>query len=297
MLIKEKAVKNRRPHFVFFLFLALAGCQLATVRETDVTFDAMLRRAPAVKTAVIHLLNADLTANDIEYLQFYDRLKPVLEANGYRLTSPAAVILRLKFGVEKVGTASVKSDIVTPDIDLGDEYTTPKTLYDRRAVYDKYIALTAVRADKSTEPLWKVTVSKRDFSPDFRSAQDRLLYVLSHLIEKDTGRRVTAALPDTETLSRPDTREAYARRLQAKIDADKAAFAKCGLDKDLKLPVKITALGTLPADGEAYNITNRRVSAETKACVRAVLRPMIDLPVDIDLADPFVLTVPASKQN
>ena len=134
MLIKEKAVKNRRPHFVFFLFLALAGCQLAAVRETDVTFDAMLRRAPAVKTAVIHLLNADLTANDIEYLQFYDRLKPVLEANGYRLTSPAAVMLRLKFGVEKVGAASVKSDIVTPDIDLGDEYTTPKTLYDRRAV-------------------------------------------------------------------------------------------------------------------------------------------------------------------
>ena len=115
------------------------------------------------------------------------------------------------------------------------------------------------------------------------------------MIEKDTGRRVTAALPDTETLSRPDTREAYARRLQAKIDADKAAFAKCGLDKDLKLPVKITALGTLPADGEAYNITNRRVSAETKACVRAVLRPMIDLPVDIDLADPFVLTVPAEQ--
>ena len=276
--------------------LALAGCQLAAVRETDVTFDAMLRRAPAVKTAVIHLLNADLTANDIEYLQFYDRLKPVLEMNGYRLTSPAAVILRLKFGVEKVGTASVKSDIVTPDIDKGDEYATPKTLYDRRAVYDKFIALTAVEAVEPNGALWKATVSKRDFSPDFRSSQDRLLYVLSRLIEKDTGRRVTAALPDTETLSRRDTREAYARRLQSKIDADKAAFSKCGLDKDLKLPVKITALGTLPAEGEAYNIADR-VSSETKACVRAVLRPMVDLPVDIDVDEPFLLIIPAAQKR
>ncbi|HAW33393.1 MAG TPA: hypothetical protein DCX19_01970, partial [Alphaproteobacteria bacterium] len=109
--------------------------------------------------------------------------------------------------------------------------------------------LTAVEAVKPNGALWKATVSKRDFSPDFRSSQDRLLYVLSRLIEKDTGRRVTASLPDTETLSRRDTREAYARRLQSKIDADKRAFAKCGLTKDAKLSFRITALGTLPAEG------------------------------------------------
>ena len=287
-------MKRRRMEWLFPL--ALMGCQLPAVRETEVEFDAWSRRVPTDRTAVIHLLNTDVTANDIEYLQFYDRLKPVLEMNGYRLTSPAAVILRLKFGTEKVGAASIKSDIVTPDIEKGDEYATPKTLYDRRAVYDKFIALTAVEAVKPNGALWKATVSKRDFSPDFRSSQDRLLYVLSRLIEKDTGRRVTASLPDTETLSRRDTREAYGRRLQSKIDADNRAFAKCGLTKDAKLSFRITALGTLPAEGEAYNIADR-VSSETKACVRAVLRPMVDLPVDIDVDEPFLLIIPAAQKR
>ncbi|HAW33392.1 MAG TPA: hypothetical protein DCX19_01965, partial [Alphaproteobacteria bacterium] len=94
-------MKRRRMEWLFPL--ALMGCQLPAVRETEVEFDAWSRRVPTDRTAVIHLLNTDVTANDIEYLQFYDRLKPVLEMNGYRLTSPAAVILRLKFGTEKVG--------------------------------------------------------------------------------------------------------------------------------------------------------------------------------------------------
>lgn len=64
--------------------------------------DSYLSRTPPVKTAVIHLMNEDVSKDDIEYQQFLAKLKPVLESKGYRLTSPAAVILRLKFGVKKM---------------------------------------------------------------------------------------------------------------------------------------------------------------------------------------------------
>ena len=186
----------------FFLpaVFLIAGCQLPNA-ETDVlTADSYLRRVPPVKTAVVHLMNEDVSRDDIEYQQFMDRLKPVLEERGYRLTSPAAVVLRLKFGVNKEGTISVKSNVETivPDHPVDEPVPAVTTMYDRKPVYEKFISLTAVQAGKEDRQFWKARVSKTDFSPDFRTARDKLLYLLSHFIEKDSVRRVSAPLSEAE---------------------------------------------------------------------------------------------------
>lgn len=57
-------------------------------------------------------------------------------------------------------------------------------MYDRHPIYEKFISLTAVQAGKEDRQFWKVTVSKKDYAPDFRSAEEKLLYLLSHFIEK-----------------------------------------------------------------------------------------------------------------
>ena len=75
-------------------FFFIAGCQLPIEDKIPMSVDSYLSRTPLVKTAVIHLMNEDVSKDDIEYQQFLAKLKPVLESKGYRLTSPAAVILR-----------------------------------------------------------------------------------------------------------------------------------------------------------------------------------------------------------
>lgn len=96
-------------------FFFIAGCQLPIEDKIPMSVDSYLSRTPPVKTAVIHLMNEDVSKDDIEYQQFLAKLKPVLESKGYRLTSPAAVILRLKFGVKKDGSTSVRSSIGTAE--------------------------------------------------------------------------------------------------------------------------------------------------------------------------------------
>ena len=83
--------------------LFLIGCQLPIEEKIPVSVDSYLGKVPPVKTAVIHLMNEDMSKEDIEYRQFYRELKPVLESKGYRFRAPSAVILRLKFGSKKKG--------------------------------------------------------------------------------------------------------------------------------------------------------------------------------------------------
>ena len=101
----------------FFLvaFFFTAACQLPIEKEIPISVDSYLRKIPAVKTAIIHLTNEKMSKDDIEYLQFLDKLKPILTAKGYRLANPAAVILRLEFGVKKEKQVSIKSTIDTAE--------------------------------------------------------------------------------------------------------------------------------------------------------------------------------------
>ena len=190
--------------FLSLIFFFLIGCQLPIEKDIPISVDSYLLKVPSVKTAVIHLANEKMSKDDIEYLQFFDKLKPILIAKGYRLTNPAAVILRLEFGVKKEKQVSVKSAIDTMKYDhpADEPSVLPTTQYNRMDVFEKYITITAVPAEKGKQPLWKTTVSLKDYASDFRSAQDKLLYLLSHFIEKDSGRQISANLTDTEFYQR-----------------------------------------------------------------------------------------------
>lgn len=298
----------------FFLpaVFLIAGCQLPSA-ETDVlTADSYLSRVPPVKTAVVHLLNEDVSKDDIEYKQFMDRLKPVLEEKGYRLTSPAAVVLRLKFGVNKEGTISVKSNVetVVPDHPVDEPVPAVTTMYDRKPVYEKFISLTAVQAGKEDRQFWKARVSKTDFSPDFRTARDKLLYLLSHFIEKDSVRRVSAPLSEAEFYQRyvlkyspaessayfsgkPEVVRRYLRRLQSKIDANAAAFRQCGLTHGRKVVFTVSPFGTLPAFDlqSAFDILGEPVAQKTRVCVAERFESLLEPPVDIDASQPMAVEI------
>ena len=251
--------------FLLFSFL-ISGCQLPIEKNIPVSVDSYVRKVPPVKTAVIHLANEKMSKEDIEYLQFYEKLKPVLTAKGYRLKHPPSVILRLEFGVRKDKQVSIKSTIDTAGYahPVDEPSVLPTTQYNRLDEYEKYITLTAVYAGKEGSPLWKTTVSLKDYAPDFRSAQDKLLYLLSRFIERDSGRRITANLTDTEFYQRyelkytateasslfvtePEMRHRYLDELQKRVNAHAEDFKKCGLTGGGEIAFKVSPFGTLPS--------------------------------------------------
>ena len=292
----------------------MTGCQLPIEKDIPISVDSYLRKVPAVKTAVIHLVNEKMSKDDIEYLQFFDKLKPILIAKGYRLTNPAAVILRLEFGIKKERSVSVKSAIDTAEYahPIDEPSVLPTTQYNRLDVYEKYITLTAVQADKAEQPLWKTTVSLKDYASDFRSAQDKLLYLLSHFIEKDSGRQISANLTDTEFYQRytlnysaaeasalfvtePEMRRRYLHDLQIKVDKHVADFKKCGLTKKREVSFRISPFGTLPSFGfkETFNILGTPVKEKIRECVAKYLEPLLEPPHDLDTTQPMTVIVPA----
>ncbi len=291
----------------------LVGCQLPIEDKISMSVDSYLSRTPPVKTAVIHLMNEDLSKDDIEYQQLLAKLKPILKAKGYRLTSPAAVILRLKFGVKKEGTTSIRSSIDTAEYEhpIDEPSILPTAVYDRYTVYEKFISLTAVQAGKEDRQFWKVTVSKKDHAPDFRSAQDKLLYLLSHFIEKDSGRMISGGLSDTEFYQRyvlkysaaessaffvtePEIRRRYLRHLQIKINAHAADFKKCGLTEMREVSFMVSPFGTLPAFGfkETFDILGMPVDEKIRTCIAKYFEPLLEPPHDIDITQPLTVKIP-----
>ena len=301
-----------KKFFLFILFM-VAGCQLPIEKDIPLSVDAYLRRIPAVKTAVIHLTDEDRTKNDIEYQQFFEKLKPVLETKGYRLTSPAAVILRLGFGVKKEASVTVKSAIDTMKTPhpADEPSVLATTQFNRQAVYEKFISLTAVQAGKEETPLWKTTVSLADYAPDFRSAQDKLLYLLSHFIERDSGRRIIANLSDAEFYQRymlnystqqasplfvteAEMRRQYLKKLQARLNTHADEFGKCGLTENREVVFNVSAFGTLPAFGfdETFKITGTSLAADVRACLVKHFEPLLEPPLDLDTAQPMSAIIP-----
>ncbi len=302
-------MKRLLPFVLFFI----AGCQLPIEEKIPMSVDSYLTRVPVIKTAVIHLTNEDVTKDDIEYQQLFQKLKPVLESKGYRLTTPSAVILRLNFGVKKDSIVSIKSTIFTTEADrlINDRDLQAASQYDRKVVYEKFISLTAVQAGKEGHPFWKVTVSKKDFAPDFRSAQDKLLYLLSHFIEKDSGRLVSADLSDTEFYQRyvlkysaaeasslfvtePEMRRQYIKRLQIKVNAHAGDFKKCGLTEKREVSFMISPFGTLPAFDfkETFNILGMPVAEKVRSCIAKYFEPLLEPPHDIDTTQPLTVKIP-----
>lgn len=294
-------------------FFFIAGCQLPIEDKIPMSVDSYLSRTPPVKTAVIHLMNEDVSKDDIEYQQFLAKLKPVLESKGYRLTSPAAVILRLKFGVKKDGSTGVRSSIGTAKTahPIDEPEILPTTMYDRHPIYEKFISLTAVQAGKEDRQFWKVTVSKKDYAPDFRSAEEKLLYLLSHFIEKDSGRMVSAELSDTEFYQRyvlkysaaessalfvtePEVRRQYLRRLQIRINTHAADFRKCGLTEMREVSFMVSPFGTLPSFGfkETFDILGMPVGEKVRSCIAKYFEPLLEPPHDIDTTQPLTVQIP-----
>ena len=73
-------MKRLLPFVLFFI----AGCQLPIEEKIPMSVDSYLTRVPVIKTAVIHLTNEDVTKDDIEYQQLFQKLKPVLESNRFQ---------------------------------------------------------------------------------------------------------------------------------------------------------------------------------------------------------------------
>ena len=299
--------------FLIALFL-ITGCQLPIEKDIPVSVDSYLLKVPPVKTAVIHLINEKVSKDDIEYLQFFEKLKPVLTAKGYRLKNPAAVILRLEFGVKKEKQVSIKSAIDTMKYDhpADEPSVLPTTQYNRLDEYEKFITITAVPAGKSDQPLWKTTVSLKDYAPDFRSAQDKLLYLLSHFIERDSGRRISANLTDTEFYQRyelnysaaeasalfvtePEMRRRYLDELQKRVDDHAADFRKCGLTEKREIAFRISPFGTLPSFDfkETFNILGTSVKEKVRECIARSLEPLLEPPHDLDTDQPMSVIIPA----
>lgn len=298
--------------FLFLSFLII-GCQLPIEKDIPLSVDSYLRRVPAVKTAVIHLANEKMSKDDIEYLQFFEKLKPILTAKGYRLKNPAAVVLRLEFGVKEEKQVSIKSTIDTYEYShpIDEPSVLPVTQYNRLNVYEKYISLTAIQTGKDETPLWKTTVSLKDYAPDFRSAQDKLLYLLSHFIEKDSGRQISANLSDTEFYQRyalnysaaeasslfvtePEMRRRYLRELQIKADAHAADFKKCGLTEKREVAFMISPFGTLPSFGfkETFKILGTPIDEKVRSCIARYLEPLLEPPHDLDTTQPMSIIIP-----
>ena len=297
--------------FLFLCFL-LAGCQVPIEKEIPLSVDAYLREVPKVKTAIIHLTDTERSKTDIEYRQFFEKLKPVLESKGYKLVSPAAVILRLSFGVRKELAVTIKSSIDTAKLPhpVDEPSVLATSQYNRQSVYEKFISLSAVQTGKEETPLWKTTVSLQDYAPDFRSAQDKLLYLLSHFIERDSGRQISANLSDTEFYQRymlnysaaqaselfvtePEMRRRYLKALQDRVNKNSAEFKKCGLSENREIVFMISPFGTLPAFGldKRFNISGTPVNDNVRACVAKHFESLLEPPLDLDTTQPMSVII------
>lgn len=298
---------------VLFLVLLTAGCQLPIEKEIPLSVDAYLRSEPPVKTAVIHLVNENMSKDDIEYLQFFDKLKPVLYAKGYRLKNPAAVILRLEFGVRKEKQVSIKSSIDTAEYahPVDEPAVLPTTQYNRYDMYEKYITITAVAAKNDRQPLWKTSVSMKDYASDFRSSQDKLLYLLSHFIERDSGQRISASLTDTEFYQRyklnysaaessslfvtePEMRRRYLRDLQIKVNKHGEDFKRCGLTEKREVSFMVSPFGTLPSFSfkENFRILGNSLNEKIRTCIAQYLEPLLEPPHGLDTDQPMAIVIP-----
>lgn len=301
--------------FVFFVFV-LSACQLPIERKIPMTVDAYLNEKPPVKTAVIQLMNKSVAKEDIEYRQFFKKLKPVLEEKGYKIvpaSEKAAVVLRLKFGSESSGFNRTRSAVDTAEFNHPVDEPAPRltSVTGKVTLYKKYISLTAADAKNTKNQYWKVTVSKEDDAPDFRSAEDMLLYLLSHFIEKESGRLISADMSDIEYYQRhvlgyspaeaspffvvePEVRRQYIKELQIKVNAHALDFKKCGLNEIRQVSFMVSPFGTLPTFQlkEAFDIMGAPVPENVRKCIALHFEPLLEVPVGIDTTQPLTVRIP-----
>lgn len=96
--------------------ILLTGCVLSEGEAFRLKADAYLETVPENRSASVRLMTKKLRENNLEYKQFYRKLKSVLEARGYDLTSDRpAVEIKLTFGVQNTGSFSAKYGFDTPD--------------------------------------------------------------------------------------------------------------------------------------------------------------------------------------
>ena len=280
------------------ILLLTAGCSLAAEDGVSLKVDAFAEETPAVKTAVVRLMTKKIRENSLEYKQFYRKLKPVLEARGYDLTSDRpAVVIKLTFGVQNTGSFSAKYGFDTPD-DPHPYEEIPgllSSVYMRRKLYSKFVKLTAVDAAHPKRELWKVKAVKEDASEDFRSAQNELLYLLSKYIETDSSEQIKGTVSDTELYQRFELKQsaaetdlsanagmerklAYEKRLRDRLRAERKKFVRCGLKTKTAAVLDVSSFGFLTEIRFAPDIRDARVRSCVADTVESLLPPPIAIP-------------------
>lgn len=291
---------------LLFLILFLTGCEIVADDVSVLKADAYLDEVPSDKTAVLQLQNKKIRENNLEYIQFYRKLVPILQEKGYRIVDknqPHSVVLKLYFGVAATNFAHMRFGVqeqMNEPAEAEELNPSLSAIYTRVKLYSKFLRLTAVDARNPKRELWKVIFSKEDPAEDFRSAQYDLLYLFSRYMEKDSTFQITGKIPDAEIYQRfilhlspektdlsvympMERKNDYQQRLQAKIDANPEMFADCGLKNPAKVRFELSALGTIRA---------LKTSADNKECLAEKLENMLSAPIGIPENEMFVVKIP-----
>lgn len=301
---------------IFLLLFFVVGCQLASEENLPLTVDSYYEETPTVKTVAIKLLNEDITTDDLEFKQFFRRLKPVLENKGYRFSGFSGtpqVTIEIEFGSGKEGYERHRSRIDNPS--SNDPFRTTQeflaSITRNVEFFRKYIFLNAVETKNKKNQYWKITVSELSRAPDFRAAEGKLLYLLSHFIEKESYRVVAGELADAEYYQRyvlgyspaeasaylyvpAEMKNQYERELQARVNANISAFKKCGLTEKRQISFMVSQFGTLPSFDVrgAFEVMGSSLPEGVRKCIAEVFEPLLDVPLDIDTTQPMLISIP-----
>ena len=297
-----------RPDFCMkrwlFSVLLLAACQAPIDDGSILKVDAYFDGIPADKTAVIVLQNKQIRKNNLEYVQFYRKLIPILKEKGYRPVDenqPHAVILKLYFGVQNAGYLRSRYGVEEKAEPAAADELQPllSALYTRTRLYAKFLRLTAVDARDPSRELWKIVIIKEGAKSDFRSAQYELLYLLSRYMERDSSVQISGNLPYSEVYQRfvkklspssmdtalympMENKYAYAERMQKKINANPAVFAPCGMTEKVEIVFRVSDFGTITYFKAA-------LPDEMRNCVFQALESLTEPPIDIPADEAFIV--------
>lgn len=278
--------------------ILLTGCVLSEGEAFKLKADAYLETVPENRSASVRLMTKKLRENSLEYKQFYRKLKSVLEARGYDLTSDRpAVEIKLTFGVQNTGSFSAKYGFDTPDEPHPYEEIPGllSSIYTRKKLYSKFVKLTAVDAAHPKRELWKVKVVKEDASEDFRSAQNELLYLLSKYIETDSSEQIDGTVMDTELYQRFEMKQsaaetdlslnagmerkrAYEKRLRDRLRAERTKFVRCGLKTKTAAVLDVSSFGFLTEIEFRPDIRDTRIRSCVSDTVESFLPPPVGIP-------------------